>query len=252
MPARAGCSTPAWSPDVAEAIVQRRGPTSKLTLTLRHRSASIRHYALNPGSTWGKAIMTTTQQWEDFLTPAVTQERLISASLYITAYEMLKESIIGRIKDFYCIGFDVETLTVSPAYKINVLSLNKSQLYSSLTWLHNSGVIDVEDLKTFENLKRLRNSLAHELPHHVFTGKETSILSSMNVLMCLLRKIEVWWVINIEIPTTRDYDGSEIDPDKVTPGPVLMMQMMFEILSGNESLLEHYKQVASHFPKSHT
>lgn len=113
-------------------------------------------------------------------------------------------------------------------------------------------MIDAEDLQTFYNLKRLRNSLAHELPHHVFTGRETSILSSMNVLMGLLRKIEVWWVINIEIPTNPAYDGNEIDPDKVTPGPVLMMQMMFEVLSGNESLLEHYKQAASHFPKSHT
>ncbi|MGE7816892.1 hypothetical protein ACQKMW_26265 [Pseudomonas sivasensis] len=50
--------------------------------------------------------MSVEKQWENLLTPAVMQERMIAVSLYITAYEMLKESIIGRLKDFYCIGFD--------------------------------------------------------------------------------------------------------------------------------------------------
>lgn len=72
--------------------------------------------------------MSVEKQWENFLTPAVTPERLIAVSLYITAYEVLKESIIGRIKDFYCIGFDAEGLTISPNYQKNVLSLNKRVL----------------------------------------------------------------------------------------------------------------------------
>jgi hypothetical protein len=181
---------------------------------------------------------------EDFLTPAVTHERLISASLYITAYEMLKDSIVGRIKDFYCSGFDETGLTFSSDYQTKVLSLNKSPLYASLKWLQDADAIDAEDLQIFEKLKALRNSLAHELPQHVFTGKEKAVLSSMESLMALLRKIEVWWVINVEVPTNPDYDGQEVNPDEVTPGPVLMMQMMFEVLSGNESLLEHYKNSA--------
>lgn len=189
--------------------------------------------------------MNVEKQWENFLTPAVIQERLIAVSLYITAYEMLKDSIIGRIKDFYCIGFDAEGLTMSPDYQKNVLSLNKSPLYASLKWLQESEVISDQDLLIFEELRRLRNLLAHELPKHVFTGTETSIISSMQLLMDLLKKIEVWWVMNVEIPINPDYDGSEIDPDKVTPGPILMMQIMFEVLSGNESLFEHYKRATS-------
>ncbi|WP_139236012.1 hypothetical protein [Pseudomonas sp. NFACC24-1] len=63
------------------------------------------------------------------------QERLIAVSLYITAYEMLKESIVGRLRDFYCIGFTADGITISPDYKRKVLALNKSPLYASLTWL---------------------------------------------------------------------------------------------------------------------
>jgi hypothetical protein len=186
--------------------------------------------------------MSVEKQWEDLLTPAVMQDRLISASLYLTSYEMLKESIIRRIRDVYCIGFDADGPTISQDYQEEVLSLHKSPLYASLKWLQDAEVINQADVQTFEELKRLRNLLAHELSLIVFTGKEVALMDRMRELMDLLRKIEIWWVINVEIATDPDFDGREINPDKVTPGPVLMMQMIFEVLSGNKSLLEHYKQ----------
>lgn len=52
--------------------------------------------------------MSTTEKWEHLLTPAVMQERLISASLYVTAFELLKESIVGRLRSFYMVGFDID------------------------------------------------------------------------------------------------------------------------------------------------
>ena len=64
-------------------------------------------------------------QWEQFLSPKVMQERLISASLYITAYEILKESIIDRIRSFYMVGWNIEDGEVlGSEYKLEVLSLN--------------------------------------------------------------------------------------------------------------------------------
>ena len=35
------------------------------------------------------------QQWEGFLNPEVFKNRLIDISMYITAYEMLKDTIIN-------------------------------------------------------------------------------------------------------------------------------------------------------------
>jgi hypothetical protein len=61
--------------------------------------------------------MTAQKQWEEFLNPKITQDRLMFASLYITGYEMLKDSIVGRIKDFYCDGFSEGSLTFSPDYQ---------------------------------------------------------------------------------------------------------------------------------------
>jgi len=185
--------------------------------------------------------MTVEKQWEDLLTPSVMQERLVSASLFITAFEMLKESIIGRLKDFYCIGFTADGITTSPDYERKVLSLNKSPLYASLRWLTDAEAVDQKDVDVFEQLKQLRNSLAHELPEIVLTGKDVALMDNMQALMNLMRKIEVWWVVNVEIATNPDFAGTEINPDEITPGPILMMQIMFEVLSGNDALREHYK-----------
>jgi hypothetical protein len=41
------------------------------------------------------------QAWEDFLNPEVTRNRLLAASVYIAAFEALKDSIVGRIRDFF-------------------------------------------------------------------------------------------------------------------------------------------------------
>ncbi|WP_353191639.1 hypothetical protein [Pandoraea pnomenusa] len=61
--------------------------------------------------------MPANEQWEQLLTPAVMQEKLISASLYITAFELLRQSIVGRIRDFY----NIESIGLEPGtYQLDV------------------------------------------------------------------------------------------------------------------------------------
>jgi hypothetical protein len=186
--------------------------------------------------------MTATKKWEQLLTPAVMQERLISASLYVTAFELLKESIVGRLRSFYMVGFDTNGDIIDEKYQNSVLSRNKSPIYASLDWLVENGVIDEGDLQSFERIKVTRNSLAHELPSLVMGGTDIKHVERFQELMALLRRIEVWWVVNLEIPTNSDFDGKEIDEEGIIPGPLLMIQMMLEVVSGNEALLNHYRE----------
>ncbi len=170
------------------------------------------------------------------------QERLVSASLFFTAYELLKESIVGRIRSFYMVGFDKDGEIIDEKYESTVLSRNKSPLYASLDWLIENNVIDQSDLEKFERLKKTRNSLAHELPALVFNGVELQLVERFNELVDLLRKIEVWWVVNVEIAIDPELAEQEIEENGIIPGPVLLIQMMLEVLSGNEELLKHYKE----------
>lgn len=182
-----------------------------------------------------------TEQWEQLLTPAVMQEKLISASLYVTAFELLKESIIGRIRSFYMVGFDADGDVIEEKYETVVLSRNKNPLLASLDWLSENDVIDENDRQAFERIRTTRNLLAHELPSMVMGGKDFQHVERFQELVALLKKVEVWWVVNMEIPVNPDFDGKEIDEEGIVPGPVLMLQMMLEVLSGNEELLKHYR-----------
>ena len=184
----------------------------------------------------------TADHWERFLDPDVVRPSLFLATMFITTFEILKDSIVDDIRGFYTNGFDEHGLTVSSDYQAEVLSKNKSPLYASLQWLRENDAIDDEDLLTFEKLKSTRNLLAHQL-FAVVTGQvKSGHESQFDDLVKLLRKIGVWWVVNVEIPTNPDYDGKEIDEEGIVPGAVLTLQMLIQVASGNTELLEHWRK----------
>ena len=189
---------------------------------------------------------TTSDRWERFLDPEVVRPSLFIATMFITTFEILKDSIVDRIRDFYTTGWDQTGSTIGPQYQDEVMSRNKSALYASLDWLQQHDAIDEDDLKKFESLKKIRNQLAHQL-FNVVTGQvESDHTSQFPVLVALLRKIEVWWVVNVEIPTNPDYDGQEIDHAGIVPGAILSLQMLIEVASGSTELLEQWRKARPH------
>ena len=187
-------------------------------------------------------MKTPADHWERFLDPEVVRPSLFLATMFITTFEILKDSVVDRIRDFYTNGMDKSGPIVGPDYQTKVASRNKSVLYASLLWLRENEVIDDEDLETFEQLKRTRNQLAHQL-FAVVTGQvESTHEAQFEVLVALLRKIEVWWVVNLEIPTNPDFDGQEIDEEGIVPGAVLSLQMLIQVASGDTELLEHWRK----------
>jgi hypothetical protein len=181
------------------------------------------------------------RRWEELLNPDITRERLISASLYIAAYEILKKSICDRIRDFYCFGFGVTGDLIDSKYQSEVLARNRSRLYASLSWLQENDVLDASDIEAFEKVKAARNVLAHNLQGLVLGELPPSHVALFPELVRLIRKIEIWWVVNVEIPTNPDYDGQEILEEHVVPGPVIMLQIMQEVASGNSEYLARYQ-----------
>ncbi|WP_238455871.1 DUF4145 domain-containing protein [Azohydromonas lata] len=129
-----------------------------------------------------------TEKWENLLTPAVMQGKFISASLYITAYDLLKESIVGRIRSFYMVGFEENGEIVDERYEKIVASRNRSILYASLDWLRENEVIDESDCKAFERIRKTRNLMAHELLAIVTVDRESDHIARFEELFSLLKK----------------------------------------------------------------
>lgn len=181
------------------------------------------------------------EHWARFLDPEVVRPSLFMATMFITTFEILKNSIVDRIRDFYAIGWSSDGNTVSPEYVNDVLSRNKSAVYASLNWLVAQQVIDESDLTIFEQLKKTRNLLAHRLFDVVTCQAESPHQEQFITLVNLLRKIEVWWVVNIEIATNPDYDDQKIDEAGIVPGAILSLEMLLHVASGGTELLEAWK-----------
>jgi len=192
------------------------------------------------------------KSWERFLDPDVLRPSLFMATMFITTFEILKNSIVDRIRDFYSNEFSPVGNTISPEYSTEVLSRNKSPVYASLNWLMEQEAIDASDLDQFENLKKTRNIIAHKL-FDVVTGQaESPHEEQFAILVELLRKIEVWWVLNVEIATNPDYTDEEIDESGIVPGAILSLQMLLQVASGGTELLDEWRKIrANAQPKDH-
>lgn len=181
------------------------------------------------------------ERWGRFLDPDVVRPSLFMATMFITTFEILKNSIVDRIRDFYSIGWSEEGSTVSQEYKAKVLSRDKNPVYASLNWLYENQVVNDDDLEIFKQLKSTRNLVAHQLFDIVTGQAESNHMEQFQVLVELLRKIEVWWVVNVELATDPDYADTEIDEDGIVPGVILSLQMLLEVVGGNTELLEVWR-----------
>ena len=181
------------------------------------------------------------RSWEDFLNPDVMRPRLISASLYIASFELLKDSIIGRIRSFFSHGFNEHGDSIDPEYESDVLCRNKSPLYASLDWLKEMRAIDDSDFSTFERIKNCRNHLAHQL-YSVLgeQGLPSDFEKCFQDMVALLQKVELWWIVNVEMTINPDFDGKEIDEAEIHPGPVMGLQLLCDIALGSDERSRFY------------
>jgi len=181
------------------------------------------------------------QSWEEFLNPEVIRPRLIVASVYIAGFEALKDSIVGRIRDFFWTGFDESGDKIDPKYQSDVLARNRSPVYASLGWLKEMRAIDDGDLSVFDRVKACRNTLAHKLFSTLGSeGLPLDFEQCFSEMVALLRKIEVWCIVNVEIPTNPDYDGEDIDEEKIVSGRLISMQLLWEIALGDDERSRFY------------
>ena len=56
----------------------------------------------------------------------------------------------------------------------------------------------------------------------------------------LLRKIERWWIREIEIPTNLGFDDANINPDECIPGLEIGLRLLCDIALGDEETAQFY------------
>ena len=173
--------------------------------------------------------------------PDILRPRLIRAGIYIAGYEALKDAIIDRIREFFTTGFDASGFKIDPKYDSDVLSRNKNVLLASLDWLEEMRVIDNADIEAFNRVKSCRNMLAHRLLTAIGAdGMPVDLEQCFHAMIALLKKIEVWWIKEVEIPTIDDFDGQKIDEGEIMPGRLISLQLLRDIALGDEENSRSY------------
>lgn len=191
----------------------------------------------------------TRKSWEKFLHPESLRGNLIAISLFISAFEMFKDSVISKPETFFSNGFDENGLIVGEEYKSDVLAKSKSPLYASLLWFKEMGAIDGDDIEIFDGIRKHRNEVTHELLSYVSDAKRNFEVEKFQELIALLSKIEKWWLVNFEMAINPEMVPEDVDPDEVIAGPIWSLQLMLDIALGNEPEEGYYY---NEFTKKHT
>lgn len=173
--------------------------------------------------------------WAKFLHPESLKGNLIAASLFLAAYETLRASVIEQIQSFFTFGFDQNGPIVDDAYRLKVLALDASPLRASLLWLKEHNVIDEDDMKSVDDIRKHRNELAHDLPKFITTVEAEINVQLLGRICELVTKIDRWWILEVEIPINPDFDSQEVDAAGVLSGHMMFLHMSIHIASGEDS-----------------
>ena len=168
------------------------------------------------------------KDWMKFLDPQKLKQSLIEASIFITAYEILKEEIIHRIKSFLTLGREDDP-EVRAEYEREIRALHKNTFVGSYLWLQQQGAITDRDVELIAEITKHRNIIAHELPELITSTKLEVDKRLLDCLNELVTKISRWWVLEVEVPTNPDFDHVEVTEEDVLTGPMMFMRIVIRI-----------------------
>ena len=182
------------------------------------------------------------ENWKKFLNPDVLKPHLLLCTIFITVYEMLKDTVIERLVEFYSDGFDTKGLIRGHDYENKVLALDEKRnpLRSSLTWHSNKEIIDSSDLDSFHQMSTMRNELTHRLLKSLTDVNILEIADVLSQMISLIDKIERWWIINYELELNPISDADEIDYEGIIPSAIQTIRLLVDIALGDKCESETY------------
>ncbi|MCX5704187.1 MAG: hypothetical protein NT066_06845 [Candidatus Omnitrophica bacterium] len=170
--------------------------------------------------------------WQKILNPDIVKSNLTLASLYLSAYELLRDLILGRIKNFFSEPSKTSTgwdIIPSKEYKDEVLCRAKNVIHASCLWLKKMNAINEDDIKAIQEIRRHRNEIAHELPKLLVDNNFSIDVNQFLKIRELLTKIERWWIIEFEMAINEDFDNIDVEPEKVLSGPMILLDHLIVI-----------------------
>lgn len=153
------------------------------------------------------------------------QNHLTFMALYIALYENFTATFIENVKAFLCdlsikdgkLNYR-ETTLYREKIKNRVIDQNgnKDALKATILWLQDKGAMSAQDYSDFLQIKSIRNTYAHEMPRLIIEGVPLENIQWFFKLLELYRKLDKWWINEIELPISGivlpgTYDESNVE-----------------------------------------
>ena len=156
-------------------------------------------------------VMETVGRFSD---PVSLRNKLIFASMYIAVFECFKGWMVENVKYLYWSGFE-NGKDIFRGYDENVLSKVKKNSHQvingTLFWLMNCGAISMTEKSNFVKYTDIRNDFGHEMFGSIISGDiPQENYESYYDMLALFRKVVLWWINEIEIPTNDMPDGCNL------------------------------------------
>ncbi|WP_305857759.1 hypothetical protein [Balneatrix alpica] len=180
------------------------------------------------------------ETWEKLTNPEVLRENLISASVYISAYEMCREFIVSKPKDFFTDNWSMADEKISEEYFDDVMIFDKSPLRASLLWFKDQSAIDDQDIEKIDQARKHRNDIAHNMPMFISDPNHEVNGLIFSALLEVTHKIGVFWIVNYELGISSECDSQEIDEGSIKIGTVMLINMLRQIAFGQEPEEDYY------------
>ena len=190
--------------------------------------------------------------WKNILDEDIFKININFAAVFVMNYECLKEFVIEQVRSFYSEHFYMDGDSIvceeSDTYKKQVRNLDKNLENASLKWFMDAEAITQEDYDIYQNIRKRRNDITHELLKNLNVGFGEEDAQLFADMLRIYNKLDKWWINEIEIPTSADDIPEDYDRDGVCGGQALMLSIINEIVFGNER--DKYKELLNKFMKS--
>lgn len=190
--------------------------------------------------------------WKNILDEDILKININFAAVFVMNYECLKEFVIEQVRSFYSEHFYMDGDSIvceeSDTYKKKVRNLDKNLENASLKWFMDAEAITQEDYDIYQNIRKRRNDITHELLKNLNVGFGEEDAQLFADMLRIYNKLDKWWINEIEIPTSADDIPEDYDRDGVCGGQALMLSIINEIVFGNER--DKYKELLNKLMKS--
>lgn len=183
------------------------------------------------------------------LRPDIIRGTLAFAGLYQVAHEMLKNAVLDKVREFFCLETDLDgngsmTPEETGRYQRHVLSLAPNRFRASLLWLVNNNAITQIQADRLDSIRTHRDDLVHELVKYVIDPDEDPDVELLVDAIATLKDLHRFW-INVKLSTGGFFfpDGSDVDDvdaEEVMPLSLIVLQHCLDAyLDGIEGMSQH-------------